>query len=148
MHAAFYLKGLVGTYIPSYQATFTEVGDARQDDVMSEGEEGVIEELCGDEKVLNETQVMVNIIKVKNQEELMKYSLAVVWNMFPTMESRIYVTGDPKSDYWDHVMLVKYKTRAALCEMVTSEEYAAVVGHKVNGVADAHTYLTRQIFGH
>ena len=114
---------------------------------MSEGE-GVIEELCGDEKALSETQIMVNIVKVKDEEELTKYALAVVWNMFPTLESRIYVTGDSKSDYWDHVTLVKYKTRAALCKMVTSEEYAAVVGHKIKGVSDGHTYLTRQIFGH
>ena len=114
---------------------------------MSEGE-GVIEELCGDEKALGETQIMVNVVKVKDQEELTKYALAVVWNMFPTLESRIYVTGDSKSDYWDHVTLVKYKTREALCKMVTSEEYAAVVEHKINGVADGHTYLTRQIFGH
>ena len=58
------------------------------------------------------------------------------------------VTGDSKSDYWDNVMLVRYKTRAALCKMVNSEEYAAVVDHKVRGAADGHTYLTRQIFGY
>ena len=34
-----------------------------------------------------------------------------------------------------------------MCKMVTSKEFAAVVGHKVNGIGDAHTYLTRQIFG-
>ena len=45
------------------------------------------------------------------------------------------------------IALVKYKTRAALCKMVTSEEYAAAVGHKQNGVEDSHTYLTKQIFG-
>ena len=60
---------------------------------MSEGGDGVIEELCGDEKALNETQVMVNIIKVKDQEEITKYALAVVWGMFPTLESKVYLTG-------------------------------------------------------
>ena len=58
------------------------------------------------------------------------------------------VTGDSKSDYWDNIMLVRYKTRAAFCKMVNSEEYAAVVDHKVRGAADGHTYLTRQIFGY
>ena len=91
---------------------------------------------------------MVNILKVRDPQEMMKYGLAVVWGMFPTMESKIYLTGESKSDYWDRVTLVRYKTRGALCKMVTSEEYAAVVGHKVRGVADGHTYLTRQIFGH
>ena len=38
-----------------------------QDNIMSEGGDGVIEELCGDEKALNETQVMVNIIVIDRQ---------------------------------------------------------------------------------
>ena len=79
--------------ISTQQATFTEVDDASQDSIMSEGGDGVIEELCGDEKALNETQVMVNIIKVRDQEEMTKYALAVVWGMFPTLESKIYLTG-------------------------------------------------------
>ena len=45
------------------------------------------------------------------------------------------------------IALVKYKTRGALCKMATSVEYAALLGHKQNGVEDSHTYLTKQIFG-
>ena len=36
---------------------------------------------------------MVNIIKIRDQEEMTKYALAVVWGMFPTLESRVYLTG-------------------------------------------------------
>ena len=36
---------------------------------------------------------MVNIIKVRDQEEMTKYALAVVWGMFPTLESKVYLTG-------------------------------------------------------
>ena len=77
-----------------------------QDYIMSdEGE--LMEELCGDTKSLSESQIMVNIIKVKDEGEMLKYMDAVVWNMFPTIESRIHVAGEPKSDYWDQVCCYK-----------------------------------------
>ena len=50
--------------------------------------------------------VIVNIIKKKDEKTMDKYENEVVWRMFPVLESKIFVGGTPdwpKSDSWDMV---------------------------------------------
>jgi uncharacterized protein (DUF1330 family) len=42
--------------------------------------------------------------------------------------------GDPAADRWDYVVLVRYPSRAAFLDMVTSAEYAVSNVHRENGV--------------
>ena len=40
---------------------------------------------------------------------------------------------------------MKYSSYAGLCRMANSEEYRAVLPHKLLGLADTHTYLTQRL---
>ena len=44
--------------------------------------------------------------------------------------------GDPSREPWDYIVLVRYPSRAAFLEMVTSEDYARGNVHRERGVAD------------
>lgn len=43
--------------------------------------------------------------------------------------------GDDAGDDWDLAVLVSYPSRAAFIDMMTSDEYAAVNPHRLNGLA-------------
>ena len=52
--------------------------------------------------------VIVNIIKKKDEKTMDKYENEVVWRMFPVIKSKIFIAGipvGPKSDSWDFVRL-------------------------------------------
>ena len=40
---------------------------------------------------------------------------------------------------------MKYSSYAGLCRMANSEEYLALLPHKLLGLADTHTYLTQRL---
>jgi uncharacterized protein (DUF1330 family) len=44
--------------------------------------------------------------------------------------------GDPGSQRWDYVVLVRYPSRAAFLDMMRSEDYARANVHRENGVED------------
>ncbi len=50
------------------------------------------------------------------------------------------VYGDLNARHWDFVVLVRYPSRVAFLDMVTSEEYARANVHRENGV-DEHVIL-------
>jgi uncharacterized protein (DUF1330 family) len=47
---------------------------------------------------------------------------------------------------WDYVVLVRYPSRAAFLDMVTSAEYAAANVHRENGVENHVIVATRQTY--
>jgi uncharacterized protein (DUF1330 family) len=47
------------------------------------------------------------------------------------------VIGDDDADAWDLVVVVRYPSRGAFLEMVGSDDYARVVAHRTNAVADS-----------
>lgn len=47
------------------------------------------------------------------------------------------VIGDDDADAWDLVVIVRYPSRAAFLSMATSEEYAAIAGHRTAALADS-----------
>ena len=49
--------------------------------------------------------------------------------------------GDPQAEYWNYVVLVRYPSRSAFLDMVTSAEYAQANVQRENGVAD-HVILS------
>jgi len=108
--------------------------------------EDLVGELCNDVTVAQAgPEVMINVMKVKKEEIFKKYSLACLFSFFPVINTSIWETGTPKSDYWDSLALVEYSSRAGFCKMVQSKEYRQVFLDKVNGLEDTHTYLTKQI---
>lgn len=44
--------------------------------------------------------------------------------------------GDPQANRWDYVVLVRYPSRAAFLDMMTSAEYAQANVHRENAVDD------------
>ena len=54
--------------------------------------------------------------------------------------------GDPAANHWDYAVLVRYPSRAAFLEMVTSEAYAAANVHCDNGVAEHLILASRETF--
>lgn len=134
----FLIKGLLGDYFPSFRAKFTED--------ESPPEETLHDTICSEEKLQKITaDVIVNILKIKDEESMEIYQSEIVGKMFPTIGTRIFTGGKPKSDYWDMIGLVKYKNRASLCRMVSSKEFNEKLPYKQKGVDDSHTYLTKQI---
>jgi len=117
-----------------------------KDEVEDLDHEDLVGELCNDVTVAKAgSEVMINVMKVKNAEIFEKYSLACLFSFFPVINTMIWEAGSPKSDYWDSLALVEYASRAGFCKMVLSKEYQEVFMHKVHGLEDTHTYLTKQI---
>lgn len=128
-------------HFPSLKVNLTPLDE---DSDLEHGD--LMDELCNDVTIAKPgPEVMINIMKVKEEEAWEKYSLACALSFFPVIESQIWESGTPKSDYWDQVGLVQYASRAGFCRMVMSKEYHQVFREKVDGLEDTHTYLTRQI---
>ena len=107
-----------------------------------------MDELCNDVSIAKPRPVvMINIMKVKEEEAWKKYSKACscTLSFFSVIMSQILESGTPKSDYWDQFGLVQYDGRAGFCMMAMSKEYHQVFREKVDGLEDTHTYLTRKI---
>ena len=88
---------MIGEYIPSIVATFTPMKESNE----------FGHAVFSDEKLNdNSPDVIVNIIKKKDEKTMAKYEHEVVWRMFPVIKSKIVVAGTPvgpKSDSWDFV---------------------------------------------
>ncbi len=54
--------------------------------------------------------------------------------------------GDPLGDCWDYAVLVRYPSRAAFLDMVTSPEYAAANIHRENAVDDHIILATTETY--
>ena len=58
------------------------------------------------------------------------------------------MAGEPESEYWDMIGLVRYQSTAKLCEMLHSEEYNNVKHLKLNGLDDSYTSLTATVLAY
>ena len=54
--------------------------------------------------------------------------------------------GPPTTALWDYIVLVRYPSRAAFLDMVTSADYARGDLHRENGVADHQIFATTETF--
>ena len=70
-----------------------------------------ISKICQNAKT-DKPFIMVNINKNNpknsNNEE---YGNKVVMNLFPIVGSRIFTAGNPDSEYWDKIALVRYRDK-------------------------------------
>jgi uncharacterized protein (DUF1330 family) len=90
--------------------------------------------------------VMVNLLKVKDQQALDRYSRMV----FPLIEryGGSLVHSGPVADAvigdstWDLVAVVRYPSRKAFAEAALSEDYAAAAPHRVAGLERAELIMT------
>lgn len=97
--------------------------------------------------------VMVNLLRLRDRDAYRRYSELAM----PMIKSRggtviwagngeAVAFGDPVTDGWDYVVLVRYPSRAAFVDMVGSPEYAAANVHREQAVerhvivASAETY--------
>jgi len=101
-----------------------------------------IDELCREESKSDEPFVMINVGKVKDLEVVKKYGIPVFFNFFPVINTRIFIKGKARSDYWEDITLIKYPNIASLCRMANSKEFIAVLPYKVAGLQDSLTYLS------
>lgn len=56
----------------------------------------------------------------------------IIW----TGNAEAVALGEPDRHRWDYVALVRYPSRAAFIDMMTSADYAAANVHRENGCAD------------
>jgi len=103
--------------------------------------------LLSDCKKINEKDdrpfIMVNINRDNREnEDNWEYGKNVIMNIFPRIESRIYIAGEPESDYWDRLAIVRYTSERKFCEMVLSEDYRKLRPLKTTGLDDAYTSST------
>ncbi|MFN0183647.1 MAG: DUF1330 domain-containing protein [Aquabacterium sp.] len=86
--------------------------------------------------------VMVNLLQLRDRDAYRRYSEltmplikarggTVIW----AGNGEAVAFGDPVSDRWDYVVLVRYPSRAAFVDMVGSPEYAAANVHREQAVA-------------
>jgi uncharacterized protein (DUF1330 family) len=75
--------------------------------------------------------VMVNLLRLRDREAYKRYSELAM----PLIKARggtvlwaghgeAVAFGDPASDHWDYIVLVRYPSRAAFVDMVGSPDYA------------------------
>src|SRR6202035_2915782 len=76
--------------------------------------------------------VMVNLLRFKKESA---DGDGLGWNAYARyIEGAAY--GDLNAKHWEFVVLVRYPSRKAFLEMVTSPEYALANVHRENGVDD------------
>lgn len=90
--------------------------------------------------------VMVNLLEVRNQEELDQYSRMVLPLIGKHGGSYVYggpVEGDViGGGDWDFVALVRYPSRRAFAEMILSDDYALAAPHRIEGLERAELHMT------
>ena len=90
--------------------------------------------------------VMININRDnKANTDNQEFAKSAMLNIFPLIDTKIYMAGDAESDYWDKVVLAMYPSKERFCEMMLSHEYRKIQPLKINGLDDAYTSLTNQI---
>jgi len=122
--------------------------------------------------VMNESQiggqvVMVNLLrfreeadysgtgiegeKISGHKAYQKYSKAVIKTLWRT-GGQVLWTGKvrlnfilPAGEQWDEVLLIWYPSRKAFIKMITSEEYAQIVGHRTAALADSRLLETQAV---
>ena len=125
-----------------------------------------IDVLCTEENFKDSSEkYMINVTKEKpdGKADLDKYVQGAVLGLFPKVGSEIFDMGKALSGGWSNVSpksvstrsshtqttlqvaVMKYSSYAGLCRMANSEEYRAVLPHKLLGLADTHTYLTQRL---
>ena len=125
-----------------------------------------IDVLCTEENFKDSSEkYMINVTKEKpeGKADLDKYVQGAVLGLFPKVGSEIFDMGKALSGGWSNVRrtsvstlssltqttlqvaVMKYSSYAGLCRMANSEEYRAVLPHKLLGLADTHTYLTQRL---
>jgi uncharacterized protein (DUF1330 family) len=90
--------------------------------------------------------VMVNLMKVRDQDELDRYSRMVL--PLVTKHGGTYIYGGPvhgdvtgQSD-WEFVAIVRYPSRRAFAEMILSDDYALASPHRIAGLERAEILVT------
>jgi uncharacterized protein (DUF1330 family) len=63
-----------------------------------------------------------------------------------TGEAEVVALGVPEAHLWDYVALVRYPSRAAFLDMMTSAEYAAANIERENGCADHAIIAVRETY--
>jgi uncharacterized protein (DUF1330 family) len=86
--------------------------------------------------------VMVNLLRLHDRAAYQRYSEITM----PLIKARggtvlwagngeAVAFGDPETDRWDYIVLVRYPSRAAFVDMVNSADYAAANRHREQAVS-------------
>ena len=84
----------LGQTFPSLDLTVTPLA------LLEEGEEeeqGVFQEQCTEQKIAVEGPVVIiNILKIRDPEELAKYNDPILFKLFPAVNTNILLAGKPR----------------------------------------------------
>jgi uncharacterized protein (DUF1330 family) len=86
--------------------------------------------------------VMVNLLRLHDRAAYQRYSEITM----PLIKARggtvlwagngeAVAFGDPETDRWDYIVLVRYPSRASFVDMVNSADYAAANRHREQAVS-------------
>ena len=122
-----------------------------------------IDDVCSEERRKEQGErVMVNVFKLNKKSEGMDKYGRVAVGQLAKIGSSVHSRGDANSEYWDavrwklavahdtyhdslQVMLMNFRSTAAMCSLVTSREYNSVIMAKREGLLDSYSYFTQQI---
>lgn len=106
--------------------------------------------------------VMVNLVRFRERsldgdgsgwDAYQRYSAAVM-PLIKAREGTVLWAGRAEAvalgvlegNRWDYVVLVRYPSRAAFLEMITSEDYSKANAHRLNGAADHLILATSEAY--
>ena len=149
LNSAMALKAYLGSIFPSiFQQKLTEISLAEKE-TLSDQYKKLLSECKVTSTKDEKPVIMVNIMrKNRSNNDNDIYSKQVMTNIFPLIKSRIYMAGEPESEYWDMIGLVRYQSTTKLCEMLHSEEYNRIKHLKHNGLDDSYTSLTATVLAY
>jgi uncharacterized protein (DUF1330 family) len=106
--------------------------------------------------------VMVNLVRLRERsldgdgsgwDAYHRYSSAVIklikargGTVIWAGQPEAVALGAPDGNDWDYVVLVKYPSRAAFLDMMTSDAYAAANIHRMNGASDHVILACREAY--
>jgi hypothetical protein len=122
--------------------------NANEDLTEELGIADLLEKQCSEivlAKASKEDILVVNVLKIKDQEAMKAYQETVFHHIFPVITTRVDILGQVNSDYWDSLAIVRYRDQASFCEFAHSEALSNVLHFKQKAVQDSYTLLTTSV---
>ena len=118
-------------------------GDVQHHDVMPSAD--LLQEMLASKE--EDPVVMVNLMKIKDQDELDRYVQMVaplIVELGGSFEFSRPVAGNIVGDAdWDTIALVRYPSRRAFAEMQLSDAYTIAVPHRIAGLERADVFVVK-----
>ena len=135
------VKAQLASILPSMFGTKLTQTDFKDEKTLSKVEHHFISQCNEERQESDKPMIMLNIFKFNQSNNNDIYN-DVTMNIFPKIGSRLFIEGEPDSDYWDRLTFVRYQSRQKWCEMVLSEQFLKTFHLEKNCFDDSNTFMT------